>query len=342
MHGKLQPHFFNFARSVPGAEIIDDLDLTPEQRRAKKADVFFKARTVITEVKLLETDTAPKIDPIIAPYRDSDEWPMFYGSRPLSKVLEHLRDGKKLHRKIYHAITNSLENIVADANRQIRDTKASFGLPDARGLLVVLNDTIDILDPNVMGHRVAQALLKRTATGKPRFTEIGMAWLLCETHMVPVPGMRGGLLSVLVSNPTVPQDGKLEAFVDELQQRWAAFNRVPLLRAEVPSQNLNDVPLRPAKAKAEPDQMPHHESWRREYRANPYLRRLTKDELLAYGGKLTAEVGKGFLVGNKVPPEETRAGMEKWTHFLEEINFRGIDMRELKPHLAANRSILGV
>ncbi len=334
MQGKLEPHFFNFARNVPNAEIIDDLDLTPEQRAAKKADVFFNRRAVITEVKLLATDTAPKIEPILKPYRESEEWPIFYGSRPISKILEHLHDGKKLHRQIYHAVTNSLENIVADANRQIRETKTSFELADARGLLIVLNDTIDIVDPNVMAHRVGQALLKRTRTGQPRFPDIGMAWLLCETHMVPVPGMRGGLLSVLISNPSVPTDPRLEAFVDELQQRWAAFNRVPMFRAEMAAPNLNSVPLRPTNAKPEPDRIPRHELWRRQYRANPHLRPLTKEQLLDYGEKRMDEAGQRFTVG--APPsiheDFERFGRDS-VAFFEEIGARNMDMRELTRHI---------
>jgi hypothetical protein len=59
---------------------------------------------------------------------------------------------------------------------------------------------------------------------------------------------------------------------------------------------------------------------------------------MGYGGKLTSEVGKGFLVGNTVPREQTMAGLERWTHLIEEINFRGLDLRSIKPHLDKNRS----
>ena len=338
MQGQLEPHFFNFARSVPSSEFIDDLQLTAEQRKTDKADIFFENRQIIAEVKLLETDMAPKIDPILAPYRDTKEWPVFYGSRPLSKVLEHLRDGEVLRRKIYQAITNRLEKIVADANRQIRESKASFALPDSRGLLVVLNDTIDILDPNVMAHRVAQALLKKTPTGKPRFQEVGAAWLLCETHMIPVPGMRGGLLSVVMSNPSVPEDPHLESFVDQLQQRWAVFNRVPMLRAAMNSQDLNTVPLHSAKAAAEPDRITRSELWRREYRANPDLRSMTKDELLDYGEEVMDDAARQFSVGAPKPTtEQTEKLGRESTAFLEEIAARNMDMRELTRHIEKKR-----
>lgn len=341
MDGNLHPHFMNFIRSVPSVELIDDLPLTDEQRKTKKADVFFEERTIVVEVKLLATDTAHKIDPILAPYRDTEHWPVFYGRWPISKILAHLPDREKLNRKIYEAVTRSIENLVADANRQIRETKASFGLPNARGVLIVLNDTIDILSPEVIAEKVWRTLEKRTPHGTIRFPEIGYSWLLCETHSTPIlPGLNA-LLSVNVEHPQVKDDGTLARFMDDLQHRWSAFNRMPMFHGEVAS-GMSDIPVEPFKAARENDgRVRRQDLWRMQYADNPYLRPMSDDELLAYGGKLTCQVGKGFLVGQNVPREQTRAGLEKWTHFIEEVNFRGIDLRRMKPHLEASRSELG-
>jgi hypothetical protein len=337
MQGQLYPHFMKFIRTVPGAEIIDDLPLTPEQQKTKKADVFFDQRTIVAEVKLLATDTAPKVDPILAPYRDTEHWPVFYGQWPISKILAHLPDSKKLHRKIYDAVTTSIAKLVGDANRQIRQTKESFGLPNARGVLVVLNDTIDILKPDVIAYKISETLNKRTPTGAVRFPEILHTWVLSETHAAPITPQLNGLLSVVLDHPLVHDDGSVEKFVSSLHPRWAAYNRIPFFRGEVASGQIGDIPIQPLKElKREPQPVRRQDLWRMQYAANPYLRKLSDDELLAYGGKLTSDVGKGFLVGSTVTREQNMVGMERWTHLLEEINFRGIDLRAMKPHLDAN------
>jgi hypothetical protein len=333
MEGRLEPHFFNFVRHIVGVEIVDELTLTAEQQKAKKADVFFNARSVIAEIKLLATDTSPKIEPILAPYQESEEWPVFYGERPLSKLLEHLQDGKELHKKIYRAITTSLENIVADANRQIRETKSSFNLPSSRGILIVLNDSIDILDPNVMAHRVGQTLLKKTPAGEGRFPDLRAVWLLCETHTTPVPGSKG-LLSVIIANPRVPSDAQLESFMDQLQAMWAAFNRMPMVRVTLPVHEMGRIPLHKLNSDPEPDRITRSDMWRREYRANPYLRHLTKDELLDFGARVIDDAERQFTNDAPTPTDERmhKLGRDS-TAFFEEIEARNMDMCELTQYL---------
>ncbi len=62
MDKTLTEKFISFVRSYEGAEIIDDLLLTPEQQAAQKADYFFNGRTIIAEQKSLEISTAHKIE----------------------------------------------------------------------------------------------------------------------------------------------------------------------------------------------------------------------------------------------------------------------------------------
>ena len=40
-----------FARQLPGAELIDELILTPEQQQAQKADFFFEQRRMYVRQK---------------------------------------------------------------------------------------------------------------------------------------------------------------------------------------------------------------------------------------------------------------------------------------------------
>jgi hypothetical protein len=77
-----------------------------------------------------------------------------------------------------------------------------------------------------------------------------------------------------------------------------------------------------------PDKLPRHEWWRRNYRDNPYLRELSEDVLLERGVTIIAGMLPYMLKGTVKPSRNRfRWLTERWTHFLEEMNHRGIDMR---------------
>lgn len=77
MRSHLELDFLRFASSLRGAEYIDDIPMTEEQALAEKADFFFNERSVVCEVKTLQTDTEPKIESVLEPYRGTKEWPVF-------------------------------------------------------------------------------------------------------------------------------------------------------------------------------------------------------------------------------------------------------------------------
>jgi hypothetical protein len=245
MKGQLQTHFYNFVRRLAGTEVIDDLPQKSAAQPQSRADIFFQNRAVIAELKRLETDTEPKIQAILEPFSKTKYWPLFVGERPISQILPQLPDSREIHKKIYNAVAGSLEYRVRDANGQIRLTKESFGLPDAKGILIVLNDTIDVLDPNVMAHKFGQTLLK-TKDGGSRYPYVGCVWLLCETHTTTLAGPKT-LLSIVITNPRLPDDPWLAAFMDQVQLRWAEFNGMTFHRATMEIQNLNNIPLNPVR-----------------------------------------------------------------------------------------------
>jgi hypothetical protein len=110
------------------------------------------------------------MQPILAPHMDRPEF-QAVSSRGLDAVLEMVSDGNKIREMLYRAITESVEGAVEKANRQIRETKRTFNIPEAYGLIVMLNDAVLILPPTTVAKRVAQCFTKLTPSGEPRFRE---------------------------------------------------------------------------------------------------------------------------------------------------------------------------
>lgn len=329
----LEERFFDFASKVPGCEIIDQLKLTRPQERAEKADLFLDQRTIVAEVKSLRTDTSEKVERILDPYRDHDDFPVFYGEWPVEEVLSRLRNGAELKREIYKAVTSAIPELVRKANRQIRTTKEKFHKPKAKGVLIILNDFVGILTPEIIAHSVQAALRKTNPNKSLQFSEIVCVWIISETHVIELkPGLRA-IPGVVMNHPHI-EAPEIEAAIMKLQPLWAQYHNVPLFRVDaeggfpkLPFHDIEDL------RRAQAERIPRHELWRREYRARPYLRPLSKEKLLEYGGRLTWDTGKHFLVGSTSTDDERHQSMIKVTHFFEEIEHRMIDLREMKPYL---------
>jgi hypothetical protein len=330
MKKSLEERFIDFAKNLDGAESIDGLKLTPGQANAEKADFFFNNRKVICELKSLKKDMQGKIDNILLPHQDRPEWPVFYGEWELSKVLANLPNGEQIHKKNFDAVTSAIKNLMKKANRQIKAPKVTFDTRDAKGLLVILNDMVEILSPDVIAYKVWESLQKRPTEGEVRFREIAAIWIINETHFTQLTPFLEAVPSIIIINNYVEEPTDLNLFVDSLQAKLAAYNKLPLI--EMKKAFLRDFKFEKISTitSEQKSAMKRSDLWRLQYKQYPYLRLLNKDELLDFGKEVLKELIPQFLKGTpKKSRDEIGKVIEKWTHFLEEMNIRGIDMRKL-------------
>ncbi|MBV9068999.1 MAG: hypothetical protein JO093_01230 [Acidobacteria bacterium] len=337
--GSLEERIYRFAEQHPFAEIIDRLDLTPEQKDAEKADLFFENRTFIAEVKALSTDTSSKIEAILKPYEESDDWPLFYGRRDIGGILPHLPNSEALRKKLYEAVSSAIPELVRKANRQIRVTKQTFGLPEAHGILIVLNDLVEILNPEIIAHRVGITLAKKNPDKSLQFSEIQAVWIVSEQHMVRLTPSLRAFPEIVMSHPALPNDALTDEFLRRIQGFWAAFNGLPVVWLQ-PEQFKNLKYQSAGEKQDEALPITTSEHWAREYRARPYLRSLSADELLTYGAKLVVESGNQFLKGSPSRHHERMRGGRRFGEFMEEFNHRNLDLRALAPYTESARMFL--
>lgn len=323
-NGQLEQRVLAFLEKRPGSENIDKLTLTPIQRSSEKADFFLNNRTVVCEVKKLQSDTKAKIDRLLEPVLADKSAPIFYGEWPLEKILKHYPNGEQIRREVFDAVTSAVQTFVRKANRQIRTTKEVFALSQAGGVLVVVNDLVEVLSPEVLAYKIGELFRKRTPSGQFQFPEIEGVWVLSETHVVEVSLGRKAIPGIVMAR----QEGSVAAqLVDILPKEWAQAHGMPYL--EMTPDLAGTVKFESATGAPEPQKkMSRQALWERQYRAQPYLRRHTEAELKRYFDLVLRGMTPGFLKGANSEDQATRNQLlERWTHLLLEINDRGIDMR---------------
>jgi hypothetical protein len=328
----LELRFTRFLEGLPDAEAIDRLVLPDDPQRRRKADYLLEGRKVIVELKTLTDDPSPKVEVTADKHRHRDDWPMFYGTADVRKVLANLADGQAIYAKMVNALGRSVEAAVRSAEEQVTHTRHVLGLSDAVGVLVILNDSIDILDPYVVGHRAAN-LLRRPRTGNSEAEKLDFVWLLFESHVMGTVHGRPAVPSILINGEGKDRFPWFERFHHDLVRRWAHANGGISVAGNAPDPSkIKFAPMKEATA-ALPKQLSKQESWRREYHAQPYLRSLSDADLLAKGADILRRLMPHFLKsGPGYTPEVVNPSMGEFTHFIEEMNYRGIDMRRIPKH----------
>jgi hypothetical protein len=228
----LDGRFDVFARNLEGAESLDDLVRTYSQEEREKlkgediADYFFKNREIICEYKSIQKDISSNVEKVLEPYMNAPDSPIFYGEHSLEEILEYLPDRDKINAEIIDAVTDSIERAFGKANGQIRDTKKNFDLQTAKGLLVILNDLIDVT-PDIIVYRVRRCMNKRTASQEIRFPHVTAVLIIHTAHYMEVNPQCQGLPILVVPSGRTGSDEVME-FLDDLIPKWSAFEGHPL------------------------------------------------------------------------------------------------------------------
>jgi hypothetical protein len=192
-----------------------------QETAVKRADYFFHRNNVIAELKTLEDDArreyAEKLQILINGWMRRGLL-LVYGTVQISlPKINPICQGEWL--KLLQA---PVENIIRDANCQIRATKQEEGRESARGLLLIANDG-NFLHTSPVDYMniVARVLQKKTPEGTPRFPYIhGVVYFSYR-----VPSAAEGFPFWVAGTVQAPpdRDPEMSGFQAQLQRGWFEY-----------------------------------------------------------------------------------------------------------------------
>ena len=321
----LEVRFQQFMMQLPSVEDIDGIKLSVEERKNKIADYFGLGRSVIFEQKCINKDQSEKIQSEVETHSEEDYYPYFYGERDIDLILKKFPDAESVKRRIYSKITKLLEDYLSSANKQIKSTSLLFKIPRYSGILIILNDKVKVLSPEIISSRIAQRLKERDSKGILRFNEITHVLLISETHLYKgqVP------ISIQIEAPGAKNcSQKVSEYLDYIVYSWALFNGGSLARLESTNNFFNNPEEKP---KPIPTKFTRSEERRRWYKKQRYMESWSDDKVLEASAKLIENI-KPFIMkgGPKMPTNELAEMMLAFSDFIEESNYRGLDLKEIK------------
>lgn len=219
----LEQSFLDLLRALPGAESIDADGMLPVEYRGKRADFALFGRSLIVEVKSLQADPSHRVQTIVDEYRDRPGFPLFYGQLPLAQVVANMPSAwrEEIRRRVALDVTKAVAKALAQANRQIRESKIALNVQEAGGLLVLLNDEVPILSPNLLVYSIQRQLKIRRPDESYRFSALDWVMAILKSHELQAEDGTWAHPILLLQGPPTDNSERIAAFADYIREQWA-------------------------------------------------------------------------------------------------------------------------
>jgi hypothetical protein len=303
-------------RHLRGRSLDDQKDA--EAKLGKFPDFACYRDLVLIEMKHLEAEQNERINETYKSRVKPEEEPIFYGTRRID--LSTFSNGAEIASAVLSKLARTIETHLNKANQQFEEYRKRNPRKNSLSICLLLNSRIDEFSPDVVMHAV-HGKMKPTAAGV-RFSHIDAVLFISEKHVQQLPDGRLAFAVVqCIGLPAVEQSWKMEV-IERVMQRWSEFRTGGAAETGRPDQFESIVDVPPTMAR--------HETWKLAYGRNPYLRRMTNQQLKIHFHRCMGFNSFWLLRGGwkKPPQEEGMAYMRQFGDAIEEMNHRGIDMRQ--------------
>jgi len=217
-HPTLESRFQAFMDSIEHSECIDAL--VPHDLRLRRADYFLYERGIVVEVKYLIEDRGETISQKLSDLANSDpSFPQFFGTVHVEDVMRSHPEGERFRHWLCNYAARTLDSLLRSANHQIRDTREFFKLNRSIGVLVLLNEGVELYDEEFVYQEVSRILHKQDENGNYERNHVDAVWFLNEYN-----SNERRVSSNAYIGPSAKND-QTNVLLNMLQMRWAAYNK---------------------------------------------------------------------------------------------------------------------
>jgi hypothetical protein len=223
----LKERFEQFMSGLEKVENIDDLMKQSKLPDRKRADYLAFDRDVIIEQKSLEVDLDDKIQPLVIDYFRTrgitdTGGPITFTS--FVKILSESPDTSNLKRQLRQILTQRIDDLLAKADKQTHDTRETFVIPQAVGIVVILNDNVQLIEPDFVADKAFDMLRKRRPTGEIRYPDNQVVISISEAHRIQSDDPVELIPTDTIYSDVGNQLPLATRYSNILSQRWAEFN----------------------------------------------------------------------------------------------------------------------
>jgi hypothetical protein len=225
---RLRQRFEQFVKTLDGFESIDTLLERSGQQGMKRADYLLQNRNIVIEQKVLQSN------PVERPQKFVDKVARergirIYGTVSTTQVFAGQPDPKSLQRQMVLNLAKIIDDDVANADKQTAQTRLLFNIPDAMGVLILLNETAEALRPDVIHYALGNSFQKEREPGKLRYVANDGVIVIFEANTLLLPSSQPAFPILICASPQTRHSSYFAAFSDSFLKEWAVFNNASLV-----------------------------------------------------------------------------------------------------------------
>jgi hypothetical protein len=227
----LKERFERFMSSGDFAENIDALTTTDNVLGRKKADYLACDRSVIIEQKSIDHDVDAQVRAFIDDLT-RQHGPLNCEHVTLAGIIDavaKLPPGNLFRRRLLTILTKRIDDYLAEADKQTRDTRLTFNISDAVGVVVVLNEHAQLIEPDYFVSKAWTMLRKESELGRLRYPHNQVVFLISEAHRIPSADGSEMIPVETIFSEAAPANSPADLFAADLRRRWAEFNQAGTL-----------------------------------------------------------------------------------------------------------------
>lgn len=325
----LTPRIVKFLESKLGGVSMDAVH-SPE---ATRIDYRCLNGMLAIELKTLEDPGTERLNNLTEELRKREDWPIFLGSAPMKSFIDNTEDPEGVRRRVLDRVGRAIINHLKKANRQLEAHATEFPRKNMVRLLLLVNEDHEIYDPHTVSYILWHAV-RRTESEHPLYEHVDGILFLTQRHATirndkltyPIVTIEGA------GCYDAPWKGDVLQFVADL---WGNAN------GYVPEhfESVEDF----VTIDHIPESAPKYERWRTEYKRQPYLKGLTKNQLRERFDEVTLMSTLCFLKNPpiKLSEDQSEAAIRAFGDFMQEMGNRGVPITDF-PHDNERQHAAGV
>ncbi len=316
---------------------MSGLSLDLDGDKETRPDYECLGGALVVEIKSLEGDPSERLENVVAPAKERENWPKFFGEWSSQAVLKNLPEDEReaLRKRLFDRLARAIVSHIKKANSQLTHfCKGRSGVH--LRLLVLINEDFMEYDPNAVGFAVQRELRRTDARGLPKYAGIDAVLYLTERHATQAQG-RVTFPILVVHGPTVAQNRVALELIRRIAERWAKWSS-GMEALKTPADIEGFVPVT-----ENPKRLRRQDVWARDYKHRPYMRKWSDEEVIGFWDFTSLMSLLAFHVDppKRLPQESVTELMEKTTHLMQEFAHRGIALDRLKPTKERNEAAIG-